>query len=61
MRRADRLYRIIETLRGRRRAVTAQQIAEAMEVSVTVIWPSGSLAFRPVYRREGAVLPLLTL
>jgi predicted DNA-binding transcriptional regulator YafY len=38
MRRADRLYRIIETLRGRRKAVTAQEIAEAMEVSVRTIY-----------------------
>jgi predicted DNA-binding transcriptional regulator YafY len=38
MRRADRLYRIIETLRGRRKAITAQEIAEAMEVSVRTIY-----------------------
>ncbi|MEZ5668586.1 MAG: YafY family protein [Alphaproteobacteria bacterium] len=38
MRRADRLYRIIETLRGRRRAITAEQIARAMEVSVRTIY-----------------------
>ncbi len=38
MRRADRLFRLIQYLRGRRRATTARDIAEALEVSVRTIY-----------------------
>lgn len=38
MRRADRLFRIIQLLRGRRRAVTAGQLAEKLEVSERTIY-----------------------
>ena len=38
MRRADRLFQIIEFLRARRRAVTAHEIAETLEVSVRTIY-----------------------
>ncbi len=38
MRRADRLFRIIQILRRRRRPVTAQEIAEEMETSVRTIY-----------------------
>lgn len=38
MRRADRLFQIIQLMRGRRRAVTARQIAEHLEVSERTIY-----------------------
>jgi predicted DNA-binding transcriptional regulator YafY len=38
MRRADRLFRIIQVLRRRRRPVTAQEIAEELEASVRTIY-----------------------
>ncbi|MGE0784331.1 MAG: helix-turn-helix transcriptional regulator [Sandaracinaceae bacterium] len=38
MRRADRLFRIIQLLRGRRRAVTAKTIAAELEVSERTIY-----------------------
>ncbi len=38
MRRADRLFRIVEYLKARARVVTASSIAEAMEVSVRTIY-----------------------
>lgn len=38
MRRAERLFRLIEILRGRRLAVTAQTLAEALEVSPRTIY-----------------------
>lgn len=38
MRRADRLFQIIQLLRGRRRAVTAKEIAEQLEVSERTIY-----------------------
>ncbi len=38
MRRADRLFRIIQILRRRRRPVTAVEIAEEMETSVRTIY-----------------------
>ena len=38
MRRADRLFQIIQLLRGRRRAVTAQWLAEQLEVSERTIY-----------------------
>ncbi|MFV0473915.1 MAG: helix-turn-helix transcriptional regulator [Pikeienuella sp.] len=38
MRRAERLFRLIETLRGRRLAVTAASLAEALEVSPRTIY-----------------------
>jgi predicted DNA-binding transcriptional regulator YafY len=38
VRRADRLFRIIQTLRRRRRPVTAHEIAEEMETSVRTIY-----------------------
>lgn len=37
-RRADRLFQIIQELRGRRRAVTAKEIAERLEVSERTIY-----------------------
>lgn len=38
MRRADRLFRIIQVLRRRKRPVTAQEIAEELEASVRTIY-----------------------
>ncbi len=38
MRRAERLFRLIEILRGRRLAVTATTLAEALEVSVRTVY-----------------------
>ncbi len=38
MRRADRLFQIIQVLRGRRRAVTAKAIAEHLEVSERTVY-----------------------
>lgn len=38
MRRADRLFQIIQLLRGRRRAVTAKKIAEELEVSERTVY-----------------------
>ena len=38
MRRADRLFRIVEFLKARRQAVTAEDIADALEVSVRTIY-----------------------
>ena len=38
MRRADRLFRIIQTLRRKRRPVTAHEIAEEMETSIRTIY-----------------------
>lgn len=38
MRRADRLFRIINLLRGHRHAVTARQLSEALEVSERTIY-----------------------
>jgi len=38
MRRADRLIRMVHFLRGRRRAVTAQQIAEAFEINKRTVY-----------------------
>jgi predicted DNA-binding transcriptional regulator YafY len=38
MRRADRLFRIIQILRRRRRPITAQEIAEETETSVRTIY-----------------------
>ena len=38
MRRADRLFRLIQYLRGRRRATTARDIADALEVSVRTVY-----------------------
>ena len=38
MRRADRLFDIIEYLRRHRRVVTAAELAEKMEVSVRTIY-----------------------
>src|SRR5713226_7541415 len=38
MRRADRLFRVIQLLRGRRRATTAAAIAERLEVSERTIY-----------------------
>lgn len=38
MRRADRLFRILQLLRGRRRAITARQLAERLEVSERTIY-----------------------
>jgi predicted DNA-binding transcriptional regulator YafY len=38
MRRADRLFRIIQVLRRKRRPVTAQEIAEEMEASLRTIY-----------------------
>ena len=38
MRRADRLFQIIQLLRGRRRAVTAQELATRLEVSERTVY-----------------------
>ena len=38
MRRADRLFQIIQLLRGRRRAVTARWLAEQLEVSERTVY-----------------------
>lgn len=38
MRKADRLFRIVEFLKARRSAVTAEQLAEELEVSVRTIY-----------------------
>ena len=38
MRRADRLFRLIQLLRGQRGVTTAQMIAEALEVSVRTVY-----------------------
>ncbi|QDH68695.1 helix-turn-helix transcriptional regulator [Marilutibacter alkalisoli] len=38
MRRADRLFLLIHALRGRRRAITAQQLAETLEVSPRTVY-----------------------
>ncbi|MEO0363059.1 MAG: HTH domain-containing protein, partial [Pseudomonadota bacterium] len=38
MRRAERLFRLIEVLRGRRLAVTAQALADLLEVSQRTIY-----------------------
>lgn len=38
MRRAERLFRLIELLRGRRRAITGEALAEALEVSVRTVY-----------------------
>ncbi|MCG8435477.1 MAG: HTH domain-containing protein, partial [Gammaproteobacteria bacterium] len=38
MRRADRLFRIVEYLKARRRAVTADTLAAELEVSVRTIY-----------------------
>ena len=38
MRRAERLFRLIEILRGRRFAVTADHLAAVMEVSTRTIY-----------------------
>ncbi len=38
MRRADRLFKIIQLLRGRRRAVTANELAEKLEVSERTVY-----------------------
>lgn len=38
MRRADRLFDIIDYLRRHRRAVTAQELAERLEVSVRTVY-----------------------
>ncbi len=38
MRRADRLFKIIQLMRGRRRAVTAAELAKALEVSERTVY-----------------------
>ncbi|MBB1061636.1 helix-turn-helix transcriptional regulator [Marilutibacter spongiae] len=38
MRRADRLFLLIHALRGRRRAITAQQLAQTLEVSLRTVY-----------------------
>jgi len=38
MRRADRLFLLIHALRGRRRAITAQQLAATLEVSLRTVY-----------------------
>ncbi len=38
MRKAERLFRIVELLRGRRTAVTAQSLAETLEVSLRTVY-----------------------
>lgn len=38
MRRADRLFQIIQLLRGRRRAVTAKELAEELEISERTVY-----------------------
>lgn len=38
MRRADRLFLLIHALRGRRQAITAQQLAQTLEVSLRTIY-----------------------
>ena len=38
MRRSDRLFAIIQMLRGRRRPLTAQQLADELEVGVRTIY-----------------------
>ena len=38
MRRADRLFLLIHALRGRRHAITAQQLAQTLEVSLRTIY-----------------------
>lgn len=38
MRRADRLFLLIHALRGRRRAITAQQLARTLEVSLRTVY-----------------------
>ena len=38
MRRADRLFMLVQQLRGRRRAVTARRLAEQLEVSDRTVY-----------------------
>lgn len=38
MRRADRLFLLIHALRGRRRAITAQQLADTLDVSLRTVY-----------------------
>lgn len=38
MRRADRLFLLIHALRGRRHAITAQQLAQTLEVSLRTVY-----------------------